>query len=540
MKTIASLPVLRVSRNPVVALGIFAAVLFAAYYAAEAVLANDITGLAMFGLLFVAGAVVVAVLNDWHRGLYFFVGWLVFEDLARKYLGNNMAIYFGKDLLAIILYVSFFRAQRANPDVNAKLKLPFRIPLLLFIWLGIIQMFNPSSTSIFYGILGLKVNFLYLPLLYIGYSLVAEERELQRFLSFTSVLIIVVCGLGLAQSIIGPSFLNPSTLQDDIRDLSTLYRVSPITGLAAYRPTSVFVSTGRFGDFLLVAWVISLSYSGYLLLRSRRGRALAFTAIGVTAAATFMTASRGAFMWNAGISLVFVTAFFWGAPWRQREAIRVLRAVSRTSLIIFLVFLLLLYLFPKELGSRAAIYLETLMPDSPTSELAHRTQNYPLKQLGYAFDHPQWPYGYGIGTCTLGGQYVVRLMHAKPMGIGVESGLGNILVELGIVGLLLWILLGASIVVSGWIVVNSLKGTPWFPLAFGFWFYALLLFFPMEYSGIAPYQDFVLNSFLWLTVGILFHLRRYPGLVETQAKQQVEQNQWIAASQSEVHFFRKT
>jgi hypothetical protein len=78
----------------------------------------------------------------------------------------------------------------------------------------------------------------------------------------------------------------------------------------------------------------------------------------------------------------------------------------------------LLTVFPNEVGSRLAIYSETLLPDSPTSELIHCTHEYPLKQLGYAFDHPRWPYGYGTGTCTLGGQYVVRIMRATPMHIG--------------------------------------------------------------------------------------------------------------------------
>jgi len=505
-----------------VAFGVFVAVLLAAYYAAEAVIDNDVTRLAYVALIFVAGALIVAILNDWRRGLYFFIGWLLFEDFARKFLGNNMAIYFGKDFLAIVLYISFFRARRLKRE--EAFKFPFRVPLMLLIWLSVIQMFNPSSTSIFYGILGMKVSFLYVPLIYVGYALVEKEQELQRFLLFVSVLILLVAGLGLAQSIIGPSFLNPSHLQEDIRELSTAYRISPLTGLAAYRPNSVFVSGGRFADFLLIAWILSLGFSGYLLLRSKRGRALAFAAIGVTAGATLMAASRGAFMWNAGIVLVFMTAFFWGAPWKQREAIRILRAAVRTALFVFLAVVLLLVLFPKDLGSRMAIYSETLMPDSPASELAHRTQGYPLKQLGYAFDHPLWLYGYGTGTCTLGTQYVIKILHAAPMQVSVESGFGNLIVELGIAGLLLWLLLGASICISSWKIVNTLRGTPWFPLAFAIWFYAFLIFFPMQYTGVSTYQDFILNSLLWLLIGVLYGLSKYPKLIPSVGETQMRRD----------------
>jgi O-antigen ligase len=168
-----------------------------------------------------------------------------------------------------------------------------------------------------------------------------------------------------------------------------------------------------------------------------------------------------------------------------------------------------LMIFPEDVGSRIAIYSETLMPGSSASELVSRTQTYPLQQLGYAFDHPLWPYGYGIGTCTLGIQYVVRILKVKPMYIGVESGFGNLIVELGIVGLLLWIVLGCSISFSAWKVVTKLKGTPWFPLSFVMLVFAVLLFFPMSFISFTFYQDFVINSFFWLFLGILFRLPKF-------------------------------
>jgi hypothetical protein len=41
--------------------------------------------------------VAIAILNDWRRGLYVFVTWILFEGFVRKYLGNDMAAYFAKD-----------------------------------------------------------------------------------------------------------------------------------------------------------------------------------------------------------------------------------------------------------------------------------------------------------------------------------------------------------------------------------------------------------------------------------------------------------
>jgi len=512
MRTLAALPSLRTSRNPLFAFVLFLVALLGAYKVAEAILADDLMSVAYAGLIFAAAAVVVAILNDWRRGLYLLVGWILFEDIVRKYLGNNMAIYFAKDFLAIVLYVSFLRARRA--ERSSGFRIPFRVPLLLFFWLCCIQMFNPASTSIFFGILGMKVNFLYLPLIYVGYEFSESEKDLHRFLSYVCALIILVAGLGLAQSIIGPTFLNPRVLQEDIRDLSTLYRAAPISGVLAYRPTSVFVSVGRFQDFLIVAWVVSLGFSSYLLLRTRRGRTIAFTAVGMVAAAGLMSTSRGVFMWNAGITFLVIGGFLWGAPWRQREAIRVLRAIQRVTFLIGAGVLLLMTVFPKALGSRLAIYSESLLPNSPASELVHRTQGYPLLQLQYTFAHPRWVYGYGLGTCTLGGQYVIRIMHAQPMMIGVESGIGNLTLELGILGFVFWVLLGLGITISVWKVVVQLRGTPWFPLAFAIFLYSVILLFPMMFTGNSPYQDFVLNSNLWLLLGVLYRLKLYPKAFE--------------------------
>jgi hypothetical protein len=50
------------------------------------------------------------------------------------------------------------------------------------------------------------------------------------------------------------------------------------------------------------------------------------------------------------------------------------------------------------------------------------------------------------------------------------------------------------------------KGLPWFPVAFIVFWYALLLLIPLMYQGLQAYQDFILNAYLWLLLGVLFRL----------------------------------
>jgi hypothetical protein len=97
----------------------------------------------------------------------------------------------------------------------------------------------------------------------------------------------------------------------------------------------------------------------------------------------------------------------------------------------------------------------------------------------------------------------------------VESGFGCLVLELGIVGLGLWLVMSAAVLISAWKIVRQLRGSPWFPLAFMIFFYAFLLFLPFTFQGMQAYQDFVLNAYVWLLLGILFRLPKLAALAQS-------------------------
>jgi hypothetical protein len=491
-------------RNPLYLIGFLIFFIYAADKLADYVINNDLNGLAYVVLVLVVGTSTIAMLNNWRNGLYFFITWLLFEDLARKYLGNNMAIYFGKDFLVGIVYIAFFIAYR-DKKVQT-FRPPFRAPLLLFLWFGIMQIFNPASTSIFFGLMGFKLDFYYIPLMFVGYALIDSEKDLRRLFGVSLAIAAVISALGIAQAILGHTFLNPEHPDEDIRMLSQLYRVAPISGVIVYRPTSVFVSDGRFSAYLMLAFMLAFGYAGYLVLRSRRGRVQTFCVLVVVIGAIALSASRGALLWGLFNAVAVSLAFFWGAPWRQGEAMRIVRTVQRVVLGVVLAVVLLLFTFPGALLDRFAFYNETLSLDSPSSELVYRARDYPIKNFIAAFDSPRWAYGYGLGTASLGAQYVGRIMHAPPMGIGVESGYGEIVLELGIVGLFLWIILSFSVSFSAWRVVKKLRGTVLFPIAFVIFWYTFIVLVPFTFNGLNTYQNFVMNAYLWLMIGVLYRL----------------------------------
>jgi hypothetical protein len=241
-------------------------------------------------------------------------------------------------------------------------------------------------------------------------------------------------------------------------------------------------------------------------LRHRRGRNIAFISLAVVYAAILLSGSRGVFLWTAGAAILIAIAYMWGAPWRQREVLRVFRTVQRAALAIGLAVVALFFVFPDALFARLAIYSETLTPGSSASELQTRTWDYPVRNFLGAFNYDRWPYGYGIGTSTLGVQYVAKIFHVAPMGIGVESGFGALVVEMGIGGLFLWFVMSIAIIVSAWKVVKKLRGSPWFPIGFAIFLYTFVLLVPMTFVSMQAYEDFVINAYFWTLLGILFRL----------------------------------
>jgi hypothetical protein len=114
--------------------------------------------------------------------------------------------------------------------------------------------------------------------------------------------------------------------------------------------------------------------------------------------------------------------------------------------------------------------------------------------------------GNGIGTATLGGQYVAKLLGKRSNVLSVEEGYGQLIIEMGIVAPFLWILWTAALLYYSWKVVRSLRNTRLFPIAFAIVWYAFVLLYVFTFAGLAAYENYISNVYLWLLIGILFRL----------------------------------
>jgi hypothetical protein len=478
--------------------------MFIAWQLAQEITSNNIRSLTFAVAGFVAIAAAVTILRNWRSGFYMFLLWMLFEDLFRKYMGNGVALFFGKDILAGLVYISLFTAIRRKRE--KRFREPFLLFLSFFFLLGLLQVFNPNSPHILYGLLGFKTYFYYIPLMYVGYALIRNDEDLRKFLIANIGLAGLIGALGIAQAILGNSFLNPTRLAPELQDLGNLEKSTPISNQLFSLPDSVFVSSGRYDFFLVLAFILALGTGGYFLLGNLRGRSIVFPAIGIIGVATLLSGSRGAVMFVLISTLALAAGFLWGAPWRQRQAHRMMKVIRHSVIVGAIGFALLLFLFPQEAGSRIAYYTETLLPSSSGYELDNRTWDYPLRNLSDAFDRPNWFLGNGIGTASLGGQYVAKVIGISPLNLGVEEGYGVMIVEMGIIAPFLWILWTASLLYYGWGAVRPLRQTRFFPIALAIFWFAFLLLYPMTFGGIAAFQNYTYNIYFWLLVGVLFRL----------------------------------
>lgn len=466
---------------------------------------NSETRLILFAAIGVTvAAIALAILKNWRAGFYLFLVWLLFEDLIRKYLGNNMAIFFVKDALAAICYISFFAAVRRRQA--QAFRPPFLLFLGLFFWFAFIQVFNPYTPSPFYGLLGLKVDFFYVPLMFVGYALIQSERDLHRFLLVFMVLAVVISGIGIIQGLVGPSFLNPAHLQRDIRELSSLEKVDPLTGQVFFLPCAVFVSSGRFGWYLILAVIVGMGTAAYFVLSSLKGRWLAYVGLGMLAIAIVESGSRGSFLFSIISVLALCAAFVWGAPWKWGGGRRLVKTIRRTIIFSSVGLAAFILIFPSAAASRLGFYSQTLLPSSSAYQLGDRSWTYPMAELDKAFSGRHWLVGNGTGTNTLGAQYVSQILKQPSPTFEVEEGFGQMIDEMGVLAPILWILWSVFAVLCCWKVTIRLKETRFFPLAVAIVWYVFLLLIAMTYMGWDSYQNYVSNAFLWLLIGILYRL----------------------------------
>ncbi|MER3452958.1 MAG: hypothetical protein C4344_04700, partial [Acidimicrobiia bacterium] len=337
-------------------------------------------------------AMLPAALRRWELAAGALLVWLVAEDLVRKLAGNDIRVYFVKDLFFAVAVMALVRSGRIGAEFRTAVGRAGSVLAALIAWAVALSV--PLAIEDWrIPLVGLRLDFAYIPLVVVGWRIASERESLVRWLVGLSVLGGLGSAVGIAQAAIGPSFLAPAGTVRGLPHL-VLVRGLPQSG-PVYRPTGTFVDPGRYASFVLVALAVSLAA---LLVTAGRRRLLVGVSAASAAAGVWLSGGRAGLL--AGLGLVAAAAL--ATPWALRRA-RLGRAVGATLLAAAAVAVVALA-SPRLFESRLHWYAQTLNPRSSNNEWSFRWNSY----WGATVDGVARGglLGQGTGRESLGKQYL--------------------------------------------------------------------------------------------------------------------------------------
>lgn len=396
---------------------------------------NPLEWLALLSVILggiVAGKVAVAALHDpprlqalmvaalflpflllfrWQSLVLFVPVWIVFEALVRRYIVNDVAIFFIKDAILLVAYFKTFGARwiRGQPAIRHT---PVNFLLAaLFVW-SVIEVFNPQRYNFLVGILGIRVSFWYVPLMFLFGEVFATKESLFRFLKKYVLLSPFVAAFGFAQWLAGPE----SILAKTYLDFDAYYATE--AGIVIFRAMGTFASNGPFAEYLLFITLFTIVCSKVntpagRLSRNQKLLIAAGVVVGIIATAQ---AALGAL-----VPLVLV------ASWFGSGAKRGLAGIVAISLILAIVTVVLWASTPV----MGAVWARVMMAGDPALLFERIVQHLfePIpRALGDAL------MGHGTGSQGTGLQYLLGTREARSLA-KVEGGYSKLAWELGILGL---------------------------------------------------------------------------------------------------------
>jgi hypothetical protein len=471
----------------------------------------DFKTLAIWGTFGLALSACLVVLHNWRLGVVTFFVWILIEDFIRKWVGNEIILYFVKDVLIVITYLSYLFSQWKSH--RERFQNPLRVPLLLMTAWAVIQFANPGVNDILVSVVGFRMSFFYIPMIYLGYSLFHDEADLSRFCTWTLSLALIVSVLGITQSVAGLDILNPVSAPG-----LRLHLVRMSGGVAVLRPTSIFVDAGRFASYLFIMVYIGFGLIGYLLaLRSKPSIKLRTWVVFcwlIVVVGLFMSGQRAAIVWVALSVPIVGWAYVYARNPKHTSGRNF--SVPRLLLIAAVGLYLMSAFFPQRFGDIFDFYDRTINPNSQYSELRSRPEGTwsaiisAYKSSGLI--------GHGTGTASLGLQYIKSYETGQEIEnvyeagqkstrfYNTEGGFSSVLWEWGGVGLALWLFWSILLMVKLVQKVRELRFTRYYWIAVAVALYSFFLLFAWFYLGMQVYQQYVAQSFLWFMVGVVFRL----------------------------------
>src|SRR5215216_1555160 len=377
----------------------------------------------------------IAAFRNWQLGLQALLVIVVIEGAVRKWFlpSATELVYFYKDALMVIILIGYRRQHRKTPLLIKRSVQVFSLALALFVAYAVASMIIPGGPHVLIGLLGVKAYCLYMPLAFIVPRAFASKEKIIGFLKWYSLIALPVAAVGVMQFLdTNPrSVLNRYAVNEEASsravDVATFYGSS---GQGFVRITSTFSYVSGLSIYLPVMFALLLSLTSFYSIRhlSRSVRALYYLALGAVVVLSFMTGSRGSVLAIAVIAVIF----YWFAS--KKNLFRRLRHVA---IIGALIYVALTTLFPQAYD---AFYTRAFGENQRVDEGLSRITgsfDFPAKEASYA-----GAFGYGIGLTQNAVPALKKRFNLRkadnPIPIGYEGEPGRVMLELDIIGYLLY------------------------------------------------------------------------------------------------------
>jgi hypothetical protein len=432
----------------------------------------------------------------WKVGLQTILVLIIVEGAIRKWFLVSYAdlVYFYKDALMLAVIMGYSMRARATPFLLKRDIQIVAISAAAFAIYAIAISANPRAPHFFTSLFGIKAYCLYMPLMILVPRMFSTKADLIAFLRWYVVIALMVAFVGVWQFRDNSA---DSTLNQYVQTENTA-GVPQDTALFAdssgnhfVRITSTFSFVSGLTVYLPVAFGLLL---GLTSLRATRTlslgiRIIYYLAIAAVVMTAFMTGSRGVIINLAIVALVFF------AFTSSRNAIKRLRQITIGGVMVFLA---LSIVSPQAVD---ALYERALGGESQIDEGRERIETVftlPLEEASLA-----GPFGYGIGATQNSVPALMNRLNlthtGDPIPIAVESEPGRVMLELGVVGFVLFSLMRIGILIVTLRSCLLIRDPEMKALAVAA--FANLVFFVVVGGAVVNHTQ---NVYQWFLVGMVF------------------------------------
>lgn len=392
------------------------------------------------------------------------------EGLVVNFFYPNPIAYLPKDVLITFLYLGLL----ANPSARGGGIGGITVPFAVFAAVCAFYTIMPTPVSPIGISVAVKQRVFYIPLMYAGYHFVRGDADLARLLRVMAWSSIPVSLFGIYLFFGGPYVLRDMGADYSYVFFSTVGEARQ----AFWRVPGTFNSPGQFGHYLST---VATMLVGFLLVKglSKPDRRMILMALACIMPAMLVTGSRTPlilFLLLAGLTAMLS------------------RQLSRTGVLAGVLYVLVVISL-NYLGAGVADRVSSIV----SAENMQRAANTLFGQLWI----PQLiedPIGRGLGIATLGAR------HFMPAGtiLLVESYLGILSMEMGVLGVSAFIALGVVIAVRLVRVRGWMRDAPgrsiWNAM---FLFMLLNLALTVNSAGL---DAIPLNLYFWFFLGVLIKM----------------------------------